>query len=285
MAMESESGRPSGALGDGSTMFGTVLVSGATGFVGFHVVQTLLAHSGVNQVRCLTRKPTPDLEELAAVSGGRVQLCLGDLGTVESCRSSVAPHLADVDGVINCAAHYRWWTKSPNQFRRLNAEAAGELAALSRQAGVRQVPATLGHETTFTYIGVRDAAAAIVAALHRGKTGRRYLIGNQRMATDEYYNLIARLSGTPPPRPVVPVWLAAGWAQAAAALATLTGVPPQAPPDLIRTVAYGTLLYDSGCSEAELGLALPYRDIAASFQEAVECVKRHDAQRVAGARP
>lgn len=59
----------------------------------------------------------------------------------------------------------------------------------------------------------------------------------------------------------------------------------QAPPDLIRTVAYGTLLYDSGCSEAELGLALPYRDIAASFQEAVECVKRHDAQRVAGARP
>lgn len=52
-------------------------------------------------------------------------------------------------------------------------------------------------------------------------------IGNQRMATDEYYNLIARLSGTPPPRPVVPVWLAAGWAQAAAALATLTGVPPQ----------------------------------------------------------
>lgn len=43
-------------------------------------------------------------------------------------------------------------------------------------AAAPQVPATLGHETTFTYIGVRDAAAAIVAALHRGKTGRRYLV-------------------------------------------------------------------------------------------------------------
>ncbi|KAG2454876.1 hypothetical protein HYH02_000707 [Chlamydomonas schloesseri] len=352
------------------------------------------------------------------------------MGDAATCRASVAPHLAGATGVINCAAHYRWWTRSPEQFHRLNGEAAGELAALAKQAGVRKfvqvstilavgspgggwgsaarplqpdtpmgrpasryaaskaagdqavlrvatdaaapqpeaavaaaaspeagsrqeeskaaaekapgagpdggtgpstsaaegsgggdgassagsftacvvalgcvvgadrrlvaggeedvmriadlvrgkVPATLGHETTFTYLGVRDAAAAIVAALHRGRNGRRYLIGNQRMTTGEYYQLIARLSGTPPPRQVVPVWLAAGWAHTAAALAALTGVPPQAPPDLIRTVAYGTLLYDSASSEAELGLALPYRDIAASFAEAVECVKRHDAE-------
>ncbi|KAG2440119.1 hypothetical protein HXX76_004233 [Chlamydomonas incerta] len=403
------------------------------------------------------------------------------MGGVEACRSTVAPHLRGVDGVINCAAHYRWWTRSPDQFRRLNTEAAGELAALVKQAGVRKfvqvstilamgspgggwgsaarplqpdtppgrpasryaaskaagdeavlrvaaaaaeapapaasgsgaeaaapaasgaasgaaagvtlaaaapgapeggpedgpaaggaaaggpiateaaarstgasgvgsaaaavgpgsghaagqgqavsssaagagagsgagsggaftacvvalgcvvgadkrlvaggeedvmriadlvrgkVPATLGHETTFTYIGVRDAAAAIVTALHRGQTGRRYLIGNQRLTTGEYYQLISRLSGTPAPKQVVPVWLAAGWAHTAAALAAFTGAPPQAPPDLIRTVAYGTLLYDSSSSEAELGLALPYTDIAQSFAEAVECVKRHDA--------
>ncbi len=41
-----------------------------------------------------------------------------------------------------------------------------------------QIAATLGHSTTFTYIGVRDAAAAIVAALQRGQPGKRYLVSN-----------------------------------------------------------------------------------------------------------
>lgn len=50
----------------------------------------------------------------------------------------------------------------------------------------------------------------------------------------------------------------------------------QAPPDLIRTVAYGTLLYDSSSSEEELQLAVPYRPIEEAFREAVELVQAAD---------
>ncbi len=57
---------------------------------------------------------------------------------------------------------------------------------------------------------------------------------------------------------------------------------PQAPPDLIRTVAYGTLLFDSSSSEEELGLQVPYRNITESFREAVQYVKEYDNQRALG---
>ncbi len=50
----------------------------------------------------------------------------------------------------------------------------------------------------------------------------------------------------------------------------------QAPPDLIRTVTYGTLLYDSSSSEEELQLAVPYRPIEEAFREAVELVQAAD---------
>ena len=84
-------------------------------------------------------------------------------------------------------------------------------------------------------------------------------------------SLLSRLSGCPQPKAIIPLWVAQLWGRAAAAAAALTGVPPQAPPDLLRTVAYGTLLFDSSTSDAELGLG-QYRPIEESFKEAVEFI-------------
>ncbi|KXZ48575.1 hypothetical protein GPECTOR_26g478 [Gonium pectorale] len=431
--------------GEQGPPFGTVLVTGASGFVGFHVVEALLQQNVAGVVRCLTRRPTPELEQLQRSWGeARVQLCVGDLLGPPS---ALAPLLSGCGGLVHCAAHYRWWTREPGLFAALNVDATVALMRLAAEAGVRQpglfaalnvdatvalmrlaaeagvrqvvhvstvlaagcppgwgsaerpltphappgptasryaaskaaadaavlamaaeagtgtgteegveveeavaeggamaagaaaaaaaaapqegarpgarrrgrgrrrlracvvclacvvgpdrrlvgggeedvlriadlvrgkVPASLGHDTTFTYIGVRDAAAALVAALLRGQPGRRYLVGNQRLTTGEYFDLIARLSGTPPPPRRVPLWLAAAWARAAAGWAALTGIPPQAPPDLIRTVAYGTLLFDSSSSEAELRLDVPYRSIEEAFREAVLTVQEHDEGR------
>ncbi|GIL63685.1 hypothetical protein Vafri_17706 [Volvox africanus] len=288
-----------------------------------------------------------------------------------ACRTTVAPHLTTdggCDGLINCAAHYRWWSRSPDLFTALNEAAVSELMKLALETHVKRVvqvstilamgcppgdwgsdvrplkpdtppgpsasryarskaagdevvlrlaaeaglpgcvvmlacvvgadrrlvsggeedvmriadlvrgkvPATLGHDTVFTYIGVHDAAAAIIAALLRGRPGGRYLVGNQRLTTGEFYDVISRLSGVPAPSRRVPVWVAAMWAAAAGSWGALTGMPPQAPPDLIRTVSYGTLLFDSASSEVELGLQVPYRDITESFREAVQYVQEYD---------
>jgi hypothetical protein len=49
----------------------------------------------------------------------------------------------------------------------------------------------------------------------------------------------------------------------------------QAPPDLIRTVAYGTLLFDSSASDAELGTT--YRPIEEAFSQAVQYIRSSGA--------
>ena len=136
-----------------------------------------------------------------------------------------------------------------------------------------QIPATIASSTTFTYVYVRDAAEAIVRAAERdgNENGEKYLIGNQRLSTSAYYDLIAELSGQPRPRWEVPPALALGAGHVASWLASrLTGSNPMAPADLVRTAAKGTLLFDASKSERELGMI--YTDIRVAFAEAIDLV-------------
>ena len=51
----------------------------------------------------------------------------------------------------------------------------------------------------------------------------------------------------------IPPWLALGYGRLCSAVASrVTGVPPIAPADLVRTATSGTLLFDSRRSDAEL---------------------------------
>lgn len=138
------------------------------------------------------------------------------------------------------------------------------------------VPATVSSETTFTYVYVRDAAEAIVRAAERdgNERGGRYLVGNQRLRTGEYYDLLAQLSGQPRPAREVPGWLALGAGRVSSWVATrITGQMPTAPADLVRTATSGTLLFDPGRSMRELGMK--YTDIRVGFAEAIDFITSH----------
>ncbi len=94
------------------------------------------------------------------------------------------------------------------------------------------IPACLDCE--FNLIDARDAADGLVCAMHRGRTGVRYLIGAHNMRLVHWLELLGRIINRPAPRKKVPyaVALAAGWLSELwadtithrAPMATVTGV-------------------------------------------------------------
>lgn len=106
-----------------------IFVTGATGFVGFHVAQELAAQGA--KLRLLTRRTsrTRFLEEIDA------EVCVGDLSEPETLRSAVA----GCDAVVHVAADYRLWVRDPQTMYRANVDGTRELLRLAREAGVRRV--------------------------------------------------------------------------------------------------------------------------------------------------
>lgn len=111
-----------------------VLVTGATGFVGRHLVRTLAETSGA-ELRLLTRTGTPD--DPPAAARARSRFVRGDLTDP----SSLVGLCAGIDVVFHCAAampDQPGTALSPDDYRRLNVDATLRLATLAKDAGVRR---------------------------------------------------------------------------------------------------------------------------------------------------
>jgi dihydroflavonol-4-reductase len=103
------------------------LVTGATGFVGWHVARQLLDRG--DAVRALARDPSK-LRELDGVEAIR-----GDLRDADSLKRAV-----EGCGVVyHVAADYRLWTRDPQDMFRSNVEGTRNLLDAARRAGVERV--------------------------------------------------------------------------------------------------------------------------------------------------
>ncbi|MGA2216265.1 MAG: NAD-dependent epimerase/dehydratase family protein, partial [Bryobacteraceae bacterium] len=99
------------------------LVTGATGFLGWHVAHKLLARG--EKVRALVRK-TSRVRELDG------EVVMGDLRDPESLALAVAGFAV----VYHVAADYRLWAKDPSELYRSNVEGTRNLLTAARDAGV-----------------------------------------------------------------------------------------------------------------------------------------------------
>lgn len=106
-----------------------IFVTGATGFVGHHVVRALAAEGA--HLRLLVRK-TSNLANLDGIAG---ETHVGDLAQPESLRSG----LQGCDAVMHVAADYRLWIPDPEAMYRANVDGTRELLRMAREAGVRRV--------------------------------------------------------------------------------------------------------------------------------------------------
>jgi dihydroflavonol-4-reductase len=66
----------------------------------------------------------------------------------------------------------------------------------------REIPAIPSGGVNF--VDVRDAAAAIGAALEKGRPGERYLVGGPNMSLEAFFLLLEKVSGVPAPTFAVP---------------------------------------------------------------------------------
>jgi dihydroflavonol-4-reductase len=105
-----------------------VLVTGATGFVGWHVARQLLGRG--QRVRALVRDPARSAKALTELQG--IETVLGDLRDEDS----LARAVAGCGAVYHVAADYRLWAPRPEEMYRSNVDGTRSLLAAAQKAGV-----------------------------------------------------------------------------------------------------------------------------------------------------
>jgi dihydroflavonol-4-reductase len=108
-----------------------IFLTGATGFVGFHVARELASQGAT--LRLLIRR-TSNTRFLESI-GGSAEMCVGDLAEPETLRSA----MADCEAVVHVAADYRLWVRDPDAMYRANVAGTRKLLEMAREAGVRRV--------------------------------------------------------------------------------------------------------------------------------------------------
>lgn len=124
-----------------------VLVTGATGFIGWHVARQLLQRG--QRVRALVRDPARSakaLAELAGIGTG-LETVPGDLRDEDS----LARAVGGCGAVYHVAADYRLWTPRPEEMYRSNVDGTRSLLSAAQKAGVEQCVYT----STVGCIGIR----------------------------------------------------------------------------------------------------------------------------------
>jgi len=128
----------------------------------------------------------------------------------------------------------------------------------------RQMPAYVN--TGLNFIDVRDVARGHVLALERGKTGDRYILGNQNLTLKQLLDRLAAITGRTAPRTELPLWLPLGVAWFDEKILARLGKTPSVPVDGVRMSAE-PMYYDASKAVRELGL--PQSDLDGALRDAV----------------
>lgn len=128
----------------------------------------------------------------------------------------------------------------------------------------RQMPAYV--DTGLNFIDVRDVARGHLLALKKGKSGDRYILGNQNLSLKQLLEQLAQITGIPAPKRSVPAWLPLGVAWVEEKILAPLGKTPSVPLDGVR-MAQQPMYYDASKAVRELGL--PQSSLKTALEDAV----------------
>ncbi|MEW6776122.1 MAG: NAD-dependent epimerase/dehydratase family protein, partial [Bdellovibrionota bacterium] len=149
------------------------LVTGATGFVGSHLVRDLLAR-GV-EVRVLARKTSPwkNLENLS------VERAEGDVRDADS----LARAMRGCEAVFHAAAQYTFWEADPRSYYDINLEGTKNVLRACEKSKVKRLVYT---STIATVGGARspDALLNESATYNLDETKDHYILSKKQAETE-----------------------------------------------------------------------------------------------------
>lgn len=134
----------------------------------------------------------------------------------------------------------------------------------------KQMPFYL--DTGLNFIDVRDVARGHLLALEKGKTGERYILGNQNLTLKEILDKLAKITGIPAPKNTVPAWLPLSVAWIDEKILAPLGKTPSVPLDGVR-MSTQKMYYDPSKAVKELGL--PQTPIETALKDAVDWFKKN----------
>ena len=309
-------------------------VTGATGFVGSHVVRALLAQGA--SLRLLVRASS-NLRNIESLPAERV---IGDLRDPASLDKAIS----GCEVVFHVAADYRLWVRDPDQMYRANVDGTKAVLEAARKNSVRRVvytssvatmgftgnghladedsPVSLGNmigpykrskflaeqvaldagrggmdvvvvnpttpvgeqdikptptgrivvdflkrkfpayvDTGLNLVDVRECARGHLAALEKGRSGERYILGGENLTLKQILDKLAALTGLPSPKVKVPYVMAlATGVVDEVVTGRILGREPRATIDAVR-MGRKKMFVSSAKAERELGWkSLPVDD-------------------------
>lgn len=126
-------------------------------------------------------------------------------------------------------------------------------------------------DTGLNIIDVRDVAWGHLLALEKGRSGDRYILGNQNITFKALLEKLSTITGIPTPQRTLPNWipLTAAWIDER--ILTLVGKQPSIPLDGVR-MSRQKMYYDPSKAITELGL--PQSSIDSALKDAVTWFSR-----------
>jgi dihydroflavonol-4-reductase len=127
-------------------------------------------------------------------------------------------------------------------------------------------------DTGLNLVDVREVAAGHIAAFERGRTGERYILGNENMSLRALLERLAALTGRPAPAVRLPSLVPLAYAAAGEFVLEPLGFRPDVPFEGVR-MAKQRMYYDVAKAERQLGIS--HRPVTAALSDAVDWFREH----------
>lgn len=126
-------------------------------------------------------------------------------------------------------------------------------------------------DTGLNLIDVKDVAWGHILALEKGKTGDRYILGNQNLTFKQLLGKLETVTGISAPKYTIPYWIPYSVAWLEENVLTKVGKQPTVAIDGVR-MSQQKMFYDASKAVHQLGL--PQSDIDQALVEAVDWFRK-----------